>query len=328
MRAIALVLLSIVSACTSETDARPLRIGLNPWPGYLDLSLAAQQGFFADEGLKVQIVEFSSLYDLVRAFQLGQIDLIPCTLVEIREVNRNRRKAEIVRVLDSSEGPDVVLAHMDGDEFDPRGQKIAYEPASLGAYLLQRFLDERGLTLADVDPVPMDQLQIVRAMAEKRVAAAVTYPPNSIEITKIPQVRSVYSSAEIPGEIVDVLAVDPDLLDRDASFLSRISAALLATERFADEHPLEAIRHKAAVLGIPPEEWHAATAGIHIYRTADQAEWIWHSDRLDQLMRGIDDVLASAPGERPCMPERFRCNSRPMPDVFRAVEDPGSRQQR
>lgn len=316
MRIIAFLLLCVAASCGGERDAKLLRIGLNPWPGYLDLSLAAEQGLFAKHGLNVRIVEFTSLHDMVRSYQLGQIDLMPCTLVEVREAARGRRPAEVVRVFDASEGADVILAHAESSAVEDHPVRIAYEPASLGAYVLQRYLDARGLTAADIEPVPMDQLQMERAMTEHRIDAAVTYPPASLAIASLPGVRQVFSSAEVPGEVIDVLAVDPTVLDEDPSFLARLHEVLADVERFSDDHPDEAVRHKAAHLAVDAGSWDSVVAGVRMYRTRDQSAWLWDSDRLEQLMRSIDAVLARTPGERTAIPTRFHCRHRSRPMVL------------
>lgn len=305
--------LLLLLACSGESTTAPLRIGLNPWPGYLDLSLAHELGCFERHGLPVQLVEFVSLHDMVRAYELGQIDAMPCTLVEIREANRSRRHAEVIHVFDSSEGPDVILARAGSGPFDPLGRRIAYEPDSLGAYVLQRYLDARGIAFDSIQAVAMDQLEMIEALKDGRVDAVVTYPPASLEIERAGGVNTIFSSAEIPGEILDVMAVDPAMLDRDPTFLERFYAAMQEAEAYAASHPDETVRHKASALRIEPEAWEESIAGLRLYRSADQVQWLWQTDRLERVMRSIDTVLSRLPGEQPSATVDFHCRHRAMP---------------
>ena len=52
----------------------PIRIGINAWPGNEFLFLAQEKGFFAAQGVDVRLIEYSSLGDVRRAFDRGQID--------------------------------------------------------------------------------------------------------------------------------------------------------------------------------------------------------------------------------------------------------------
>ena len=104
----ALLLAALVwlGACGSET-APPLRIGLSPRPGYDFLYLAQEKGFFADEKLVVQLREFSSLGDVRRALERGQIDVAAGTLIELCLVPENSDCwPQVVLVAGHSKGAD------------------------------------------------------------------------------------------------------------------------------------------------------------------------------------------------------------------------------
>ena len=100
----------VLAACSRGRPA-PLRIGMSPWPGNEFLFLAAAKGFFAAEGVQVQLVESGSLGDVLRAFERGEVDGIAGTLADVLEVReRTRRKPRVFMALGTSAGPDVILA--------------------------------------------------------------------------------------------------------------------------------------------------------------------------------------------------------------------------
>src|SRR2546429_8746957 len=83
---------AVLAGCMAHRSA-PLRIGMTPWPGNPFLYLAAAKGFFAAEGVQVQLVESGSLGDVLRAFERGEIDGIartPAAVPRGREAARRK----------------------------------------------------------------------------------------------------------------------------------------------------------------------------------------------------------------------------------------------
>ncbi|MEQ1633413.1 MAG: ABC transporter substrate-binding protein, partial [Planctomycetota bacterium] len=244
LRTFLLLLVAMLPVCCTDSAPAKLRIGLSAWPGYLDLAVADEQGFFAAEGLDVQLVEFASLHEIARAYQLGQIDVMTGTLIEVLQVSHGARPVEIAWVVDVSNGADVAVARgrqgdlpSSGGATTLRDARIAYEPNSLGAYMLERMLAHTGLTQDDVEPVGMDQLEMVDAMLEQRIDVAITYPPTSIALLNLPHTKVIFSSAQIPDEVIDVISIDPTLLDADPTLLDRFYAAMARAETHVADDP-------------------------------------------------------------------------------------------
>ena len=76
-----------VSGCVAEASA-PLRVGLNPWPGYEFLYLAQELGIYRELDLDVRIIELDTLGDVRRSFERGQIDVMGCTIVEMLQARQ------------------------------------------------------------------------------------------------------------------------------------------------------------------------------------------------------------------------------------------------
>src|SRR2546429_6153210 len=73
---------AVLAGCMAHRAA-PLRIGMTPWPGNPFLYLAVAKGFFAAEGVQVQLVESGSLRDVLRALEPGEIDGLAGTLADV-----------------------------------------------------------------------------------------------------------------------------------------------------------------------------------------------------------------------------------------------------
>lgn len=275
-RAILLLACGSVAACSSDgqRDA-PLRIGLNVWPGYEFLYLASEKGFFREAGVEVRLIEFSSLSDARRSYERGQLDGLACTIAElVQAAQQSSRAPRAVLVADYSVGGDVLLAKEGIDSMSAlRGKRIGLELGSVGVYMLARALESADMSIEDVEVVPMDQLSMGRAMVEGELDAVVTYPPASLKLQAQAPLKKLFSSAQIPGEVLDIVAVEGDVIDRRPAEVAALARAYFRAVEYAAQHPAEAYALMGAREGLSGEEFAAALAdGIVLVPEAEQSK--------------------------------------------------------
>ncbi len=274
----------------------PLHIALSPWPGYEFATLAREKGFFRDEGVEVRLSELSSLGDSRRAFERGQLDGFFGTLVEVllsRE--QSDRRAQVALVVDYSDGADVVLAREPIDSVSGlRGRRVAVEGGSLTVIVLARALASAGMSLSDVTLVDLAAVDTPSAMAKGEIDAAAIYPPMSLAITQGGGVRQVFSSRSIPGEIVDVLAVDEAVIRRRPGAVAAFKRAFLRAQEYARAHPEESYARMAARQRITPAEFEATlTDGLRLVDGAGQAEFFGPDGKLRRALTDTHKTLES-----------------------------------
>lgn len=182
-----------------------LRVGANPWPGYDALFYARERGHLTPD--RVRLLDFPSNVDSMRAFRNGALDAVAVTLDEALLLADHAQSPKVVLVFDVSQGGDAVLAarHVDSIS-DLRGRRIGLETNGVGAYMLVRTLEAGGLTRDDVQVVNLPLHQQEQAFHEGRVDAVVTFDPVRSRLIQT-GARELFSSRQIPNEIVDVLVV-------------------------------------------------------------------------------------------------------------------------
>ncbi|MEP4190794.1 MAG: ABC transporter substrate-binding protein, partial [Sneathiella sp.] len=210
---LSLILAALLSGCFGE-EKQAIRIGINAWPGYEFLFLAREKGFFEKHDVKIELVGFTSLGDVRLAFERKQVDGMASTLIEVIETRgRTDQKAEVFLIADYSEGGDVIVGLKAGKSIaDLKGKRIGSELASLNIFVLTRALEKAGLSITDIEIVPMDQSVMLEALKTEEVSAVVTYPPTLNDILALEQAHALFTSKEIPGEIVDVLSLNREIL--------------------------------------------------------------------------------------------------------------------
>jgi NitT/TauT family transport system substrate-binding protein len=318
----ATLLAALIAPGCRPAPPPPLRIAANPWPGYEFLFLAEQKGFFLAESVDVRLVETMALADTRRAFERRQVDIFGGTLVELLLSRQlSDRKAQVFYLCDYSNGSDVILARPPLAAVpDLKGKRIGVEPASVNLTLLAAALHRHALTLRDVIIIPLAQDAMPAAAAGMAVDALVSYPPVSLHLQRA-GFTAIFDSTQVPGEIVDVLAADADVLRTRPRDCAAVVRAFVRAQRFAAEHPDEAHSIMAGRERISVPEFRSALAGIRIVPFHEQAAALAATGSVTRALRRTAEALAET-GQAPTPHDDFttlvrdrfvRCAAPPHP---------------
>ena len=292
IRSVFIAVILLLGAC-SEPPA-PLRIAINPWPGYEFLYLAERLKLFEAEGVEVRILQFSSLNDSRRAFELGKVDGFGGTLIETLIAAQNsQRHPQVVYLSDYSSGGDLIIARRGIDSLAAlAGKRVAIESGTLNSYILARALAHRGINPQAVRQVGMPQAEMHRALAEGEIDAAVTYPPFSVDMLKNPQLQSLFSTREIPGEVLDVLVVDASVVQQRREQVDGLLRAFNRALLYSREHPQKAYAIMAAREGISTEDFrNSVEHDLTMLDSTDQAAFHGPDQRLLKALQTTQQVL-------------------------------------
>lgn len=206
---ILVLLFSFVCLSGCYQSNTPLRVGTNLWPGYELLYLARERGYY---DAQIKLVELPSASDVIDALRLGQLDAGALTLDELLTLMQEGHDLVVVLVFNISMGADRLLARPGIDTLEAlRGRTIALETTAVGALMLQGALTRGGLQLHDVTLRHLDLHDHLRAYRRGEIDAMITFEPHATALLTAGAVP-LFSSADIPGQIVDVLAVRRSVL--------------------------------------------------------------------------------------------------------------------
>ncbi len=113
---------------------------------------------------------------------------------------------------DYSNGNDAVLLKGADGVAGIKGRQVYLAELSVSHYLLARALEKNGFKLTDVKTVNTSDADIAAAFASPDVTAAVAWNPQVTTMKSVAGARTVFTSADIPGEILDLLVVDTKVL--------------------------------------------------------------------------------------------------------------------
>jgi NitT/TauT family transport system substrate-binding protein len=291
-----MVVLGVVAyrVTRQPTTPTPLSIAMNPWPGYEFATLAEHLGYFREEGVDVRLLELSSLGDARRAFERGQADGFFGTITEVlHSREQSTRQAQIILVVDYSDGADVILAapHIKSVA-ELRGHRVGIEAGSLNAFVLYRALELSGIAWDEVTTVHVAALDMPAAMAQGKVDAVVAYPPMSLEISQAGAVQQIFTSKDIPGEVVDILAVDASVLRDRKAALQAFCRAFHRAQQYATANPDAAYAVMAARQRITPQEFRQSLQqGIRIVTADQQARYFIPGGKLQKATSDTQRAL-------------------------------------
>ncbi len=272
---------AFIGACSKAPD-RVVTIAINPWPGYEFLYLAEKKGYFDEIGANIKLVQLSSLADGQRAYINGRVDGLASTIIEaVQAEPLGGKPLQIVMVPDYSNGGDVIITSKDlPNVASLKGKTVGCEVSSLGIYFLQRALSKSGLSLSDVNVVNVEQAVGSQAMAENKIDAFVSYPPVSLNILKDPNRHVVFSSADIPEEIIDTVSLSTEVVEQYPDIVPKLHKAWHKALNFAKNHKAEAYGIMAAREGITPAEFEAALSDLLILDLDVQARLFSNPEKL------------------------------------------------
>ncbi|PTE08438.1 aliphatic sulfonates ABC transporter substrate-binding protein [Mesorhizobium helmanticense] len=166
-------------------------------------------------------------------------------------------KAKIIAVNDVGFSDRVIAQAGIASIADLKGKKVAVPAGTSGDMLLRLALRKAGMTVDDIEVVPMDPSTVVAAFSSKQVdAAGIWYPfvgiirktvPDLVEIAKN---DDFYPATTFPS----VFIARNDLVESNPDLVKKVIGVIKEAQDYRAAHLDEAVDITAKQLGIPAEQ--------------------------------------------------------------------------
>jgi NitT/TauT family transport system substrate-binding protein len=267
------------SGCVRQTEP-PLRIGTNVWIGSEPLYLARELGHLDPK--TVQLVEYPSASEVLRAFRNQAIDGMVISLDELFGLAVDGLAPRIILAVDVSNGADVVVGRPGMQSMkDLQDKRIAVESGALGAYVLSRALALNGMRTSDVTIVHLESNEHPKAFEKKLVDGAVTFDPYRTQLLQ-QGATTVFDSTQIPGEIVDLIAVRETVLGKQPKAIQHLLGGWFQAIDYLRREPGDAAKRMGIRQQTTGEKFLASLKGLHIPTRAENL----------QMLGGAEPALA------------------------------------
>ena len=256
----------LLAGCTHPPETA-LRIGTNVWVGGEPLYLARDLGRL-DPAI-VQLVEYPSASEVMRAYRNGAIDGMVISLDELFGLAADGLQPRIILVIDVSNGADVVVGRSGIRTMnDLKGKSVAVESSALGAFMLSRALAVNGMQPGDVNVVHLESNEQPSAFEKGQVDGAVTFDPYRAQFLRA-GANTLFDSSRIPGEIVDLVAVRSSVIENKPKAVETLLGGWLSATDYMKRDPADAARRMGIRQQITGEQFLESLRGLHIPSRAE-----------------------------------------------------------
>lgn len=266
--------------------AAPLRLGYSDWPGWVAWQIAIDKGWLRDAGLDVKFDWFDYSASM-EAFAAGKIDGDCLTNGDALVMGAGGARNVIIMITDYSNGNDMIVARPGIKSLkDLKGKKIGIEIGLVDHLLLLDGLKKQGMTQDDVTLVNSKTNETPQVLASGQVDAIGAWQPNSgLAMKALPGAHPVYTSAQSPGLIYDVLTVNPaTIAAHRADYIKLIKVWDHVVSYINDpKTQADAVQIMAARVGLTPEKYQLLLAGTHLISVAEGKKIFVRADGLGSL---------------------------------------------
>ena len=250
-----------LAGCMRQPETA-LRIGTNVWIGSEPLYIARELGRL--DPSVVQLVEYPSASEVLRAYRNQAIDGMVISLDELFGLVADGLNPRVIVIVDVSHGADVVVGRGGMKSMsDLKGKSVAVESGALGAFVLSRALALNSMQASDVNVVHLESNEQPRAFEKGQVDGAVTFDPYRMQFLQ-QGAKILFDSTQIPGEIVDLLAVRASVIDKRPKAVQALLTGWFAAIDYMARDPKDAAYRMGVRQQTSGEQFLEAQKGLHV----------------------------------------------------------------
>jgi len=296
----------LVSSCSQAPGDKPaarheFNIGWSIYAGWMPWPYAQQAGIvkkWEDKyGIKINIVQVNDYVESVNQYTAGKFDGVTVANMDALTIPAAGGKdTSAIIVGDYSNGNDGILLKGADQLSAIKGRQVYLVELSVSHYLLARGLESIGMKGTDVKTVNTSDADIVGAFGSPDVKAAVAWNPQLSVMKAQPGAKLVFSSADIPGEILDLMVVDTATLKANPNLgkaLAGIWYETTALMKRQDAKGKEARAAMAKLAGSTPEAFDSQLTTTYLYSDPKAAVAATSAPSLVKTMTQVRDFSFS-----------------------------------
>ena len=232
----------------------------------------------------------------VGPYVAGKVDGVCMTNGDALVTGATGKPSVGILINDYSNGNDMIVAAPGISSIkDLKGKKVGIEEGFVEHLLLLTGLEKNGMKLDDVSIVNTKTEETPQVLASKAVDAIGAWQPNSGQALKaLPGSKPIYTSADTPGIIYDLLYVSSESLEKRKDDWAKVVKVWYKIADYIknDENLDDSLKILAGRVNLKPEEYEPFLKGTYIL-SLDEALKRWEkADGLASVYGSTKNVNA------------------------------------
>ena len=295
MKRFSALLLSSLLLSTTAQAQDSFKVCWSIYAGWMPWAYGAESGIvkkWADKyDINIDVVQINDYIESINQYTVGEFDA--CTMTNMDALTipaAGGVDSTALIVGDFSNGNDGIILKGESELAAIKGQNVNLVELSVSHYLLARALDSVGLSEADVQVVNTSDADMVAVYGTDDVTSVATWNPLLSEISEQPSSTVVFNSAQIPGEIIDLLVINTDTLSAHPELGKALTGAwyeIMATMSSDSEQGVAARSYMAEASGTDLAGYEAQLAATRMFYTPAAALELTNSAQLKQTMQYV-----------------------------------------
>jgi NitT/TauT family transport system substrate-binding protein len=260
---------------TINTKASSVKVGFSAWPGWFPWQVSKELEIFQKNNVNVNMKWFDNYNDSIASLNAGTIDANSQTLGDTVSAVAAGKDLVVVLTNDNSTGNDkIIISDKIKSIKDLKGKKIAAEQGTVDHFLLVQALKRAGMTIKDIQFVPLETSKAADAFVAGKVDAAAVFAPFTTKALKRAGSRELFSSKDFPGSISDHLVFNRKFVTEHPDQVQAIVNSWFDTLKYISiaksRDETQAIMVKRA--GVSISEYKDYIDGTRIFDTQENIE--------------------------------------------------------
>jgi NitT/TauT family transport system substrate-binding protein len=295
MKRLAALLLTLTFSSFSAAATDSFKICWSIYVGWMPWGYGAEQKIVdkwaKKYDLDIEVVQINDYIESINQYTTGEFAACAMTNMDALTIPAAGGVDSTALIVgDFSNGNDGVVLKGYKDLKDIKGQKVNLVELSVSHYLLARGLESVGMSESDVTVVNTSDADMVAVFPTAGVTSVATWNPLLSEILTMPGANKVFDSSQIPGEIIDLLVINTDVLKANPNLGKALTGAwyeIMATMSDAGQAGIAARTAMGSASGTDLAGYESQLASTKMFYSAAKAVEFTKSAALKTTMKNV-----------------------------------------
>lgn len=269
-------------------SAEVIKIGMSSYTGWEPLDYAARIGIINKHattyGVNIEIIRFDTYEQSLAAYNNGTIQGVTATNIDILSGSMS---SKLVVPTSWSNGNDGILSSQENIS----GQKCYMVKGSVSEYLIKRYIEEYNII--GVEFGYSSESELVSGFENNTYKCVVTWNPHLAILRTTQNANGIFTSANIPFEIIDMLVVNSTVSDDVVLVLKNAWAEIMSNLSTRGSGQRKLIDALANQTGTTASEFVAQLRTTMFFFSSDERQQFLTGDHIKLSMKRVSEILGS-----------------------------------